>query len=115
MRHSGALFTSRRYNPRASMIGVLKLSSSETHEFWKIPVLYEDEHLLALDKPAGLATAPEDSAKRRPNLIGLLHGGIAQGKGWASERKLSYLMNVDRLDAETTGLLLLAKNKAVLQ
>ena len=32
----------------------IKLSSPATREFWEIPVLFEDEHLLALDKPAGV-------------------------------------------------------------
>ena len=27
----------------------VKLSSPATHEFWEIPVLFEDGHLLALD------------------------------------------------------------------
>ena len=80
-------------------------------EFWEIPVLFEDEHLLALDKPAGLLTSPDPLAPARPSLMQLLHDGIAAGKPWARERNLDYLTNAHRLDAETTGVLLLAKNK----
>jgi RluA family pseudouridine synthase len=44
----------------------------------------------------------------------LLHEGIRQGKPWAKERGLTYLMNAHRLDFETSGVMLLAKSKPVL-
>ena len=44
----------------------------------------------------------------------LLHAGIERGTPWARERGLSYLMNAHRLDFETSGVMLLAKNKPVL-
>jgi len=98
----------------------VKLSSPATREFWEIPVLFEDEHLLVLDKPGGLPVMPEAAARvetgaadvERPNLMKLLHAGIAAGKPWAVERTLTYLNHEHRLDAETTGVLLLSKNKA---
>jgi RluA family pseudouridine synthase len=93
---------------------VIKLSFPETREFWEIPILYEDEHLLALDKPSGLLSSPDRSDSNRPNLMKLLHEGIAESKPWARERGLSYLMNAHRLDYETSGVLLLAKTKPVL-
>lgn len=96
------------------MSAVIKLSSSATQEFWEIPVLFEDEHLLALDKPAGLLTSPDRYGPERPNLMKLLHAGIAEGKPWAKERGLNYLSNAHRLDVETSGVLLLAKSKPIL-
>jgi len=96
------------------MSDVIKLSSPATREFWEIPVLYEDDHVLALDKPAGLLTSPDRYDPQRPNLMKLLHAGIAVGKPWAAARGLSYLSNAHRLDFETSGVLLLAKSKAVL-
>jgi 23S rRNA pseudouridine1911/1915/1917 synthase len=92
----------------------IKLSSPATHDFWEIPVLFEDAHLLALDKPAGLLTSPDRHDPARPNLMKLLHAGIAAGKPWARERGLSYLMNAHRLDGETSGVILFAKTKPVL-
>lgn len=83
-------------------------------EFWEIPILFEDSHLLALDKPAGLLTSPDRCDPPQPNLMRLLHAAIAAGKPWARERGLDYLMNAHRLDFETSGVLLLAKNKAAL-
>jgi len=93
---------------------VIKLSAPATKEFWEIPVLFEDEHLLALDKPSGLLTSPDRYDLERPNLIRLLHEGIAAQKPWATKRKLTYLTNAHRLDLETTGVLLLAKSKPAL-
>src|SRR5689334_8226255 len=87
----------------------IKLSAPATKEFWEIPVLFEDEHLLAINKPASLLTSPDRYDADRPNLMRLLHEGIAQAKPWAKERGLTYLSNAHRLDFETTGVLLLAK------
>jgi RluA family pseudouridine synthase len=99
----------------------IKLSAPATREFWEIPVLFEDEHLLALDKPAGLPTLPEPEipaqikkegeAVERPNLMKLLHAAIAAGKPWAAERKLTYLNNEHPLDGDTSGVILLTKTK----
>jgi RluA family pseudouridine synthase len=93
---------------------VIKLSSPATREFWEISVLFEDEFLLALDKPAGLLTSPDRYDPQRPNLMKLLHAGIAEQKPWARARNLEYLSNAHRLDFETSGVILLAKSKPVL-
>ena len=99
---------------RLKAVSAVKLSSPATREFWEIPVLFEDDHLLALDKPAGLLSSPDRYDPRRPNLMKLLHTAIAAGKPWARERNLAYLMNAHRLEFETSGVLLLAKDKPTL-
>ena len=96
------------------MSAAIKLSSPATHEFWEIPILFEDEFLLVLDKPAGLLTSPDRYDPTRPNLMKLLHAAIAQQKPWAQQRHLQYLSNAHRLDFETSGIILLAKSKPVL-
>lgn len=96
------------------MSAIIKLSSPETQQFWEVPVLYEDAQVLALDKPSGLPISPDRYDPDRPSLLKLLHAGIAAAKPWARERGLSYLMNTHRLDLETSGVLLLAKDKATL-
>ncbi len=96
------------------MSTAVKLSSPATKEFWEIPVLFEDDDLLALDKPASLLTSPDRYDAERPNLMKLLHAGIEQQKPWAKERNLTYLANAHRLDFETSGIILLAKNKPAL-
>jgi 23S rRNA pseudouridine1911/1915/1917 synthase len=89
----------------------IKLSSPATREFWEIPVLFEDEHLLALDKPARLLVSPDANEMARPSLMKLLHAGITEKKPWNSGRQLDYLNNANHLDFDATGVLLLAKNK----
>jgi RluA family pseudouridine synthase len=99
---------------RLKNTSAIKLSAPATREFWEIPILFEDEHLLALDKPAGLLTSPDRCDLNRPSLMKLLHAGIADAKPWARERNLNYLSNTHRLDFETSGVILLAKNKSTL-
>ena len=93
---------------------VLKLSSPATHEFWKVPVLFEDEHILALDKPASLLASPDRLDPARPSLIKLLHVAVSAKKPWAMARGLGYLMNAHRLDEEASGVFVLAKTRHVL-
>jgi len=93
---------------------LIKLSAPETREFWPVPVLWEDARLLALDKPGGLLTSPDRHDPRRANLITLLQRGIARGASWAQERQLDYLAIANRLDFETSGVVLLAKDKSAL-
>ncbi len=93
---------------------MIKLSSPATQEFWEIPVLYEDEYLLVLNKPADLLTGPGTDFADRPSLISLLHKGVSESKSWATSRALSFLMYPQPLDTEASGVLVLAKTKAVL-
>lgn len=67
------------------------------------PILYEDEALLAFDKPAGLLVAPDRWDKSRENLMALVHARLGRS-----------VANVHRLDAATSGLLLCAKTKPAL-
>jgi RluA family pseudouridine synthase len=92
----------------------IKLSAPETEDFWKVPVLYEDDALFAVDKPARLLTSPDRYDPNRPNLMRILHRDIERGAAWVKERNVTYLANAHRLDFETSGVLLLAKSKAAL-
>jgi RluA family pseudouridine synthase len=93
---------------------VIKLSAPATREFWEVPVVYEDDNLLAVAKPARLLSSPDRYDPERPNLMRLLHDGIAAGAPWAKARNLTYLANAHRLDFETSGVMLLAKTKPAL-
>ena len=97
-----------------SAVDIIKLSSRQTKEFWEIPVLYEDQDLLAIDKPSRLLTSPDRYDPTRANLMKLLHRDIERGAPWTLERGVTYLANAHRLDFETSGVLLLAKNKPAL-
>lgn len=80
----------------------------------EIGILYEDADLLVLDKPAGLPLVPSRCVKSPVTLMGLLLTGIRNERPWAREHGLSYLANTHRLDAETSGILILARHKPAL-
>ena len=77
-------------------------------------MLFEDDTLLAIEKPSGLLVSPDRYDIMRPNIMRLLHNDIARGAKWVQERGLSYISNAHRLDFETSGILLLAKDKPAL-
>jgi RluA family pseudouridine synthase len=76
----------------------------------RIPILYEDRSVLAIDKPAGWMLVPFSWQKTSRNLQAALTSSIAAGDFWARSRGLKYLRFVHRLDADTSGVLLLAKS-----
>lgn len=92
----------------------IRLSAPDLRISWDISVLYEDEHVMAVCKPTQLLTSPDRYDPNRPNLMKLLHQGIERKAPWAAERNLTYLSNAHRLDFETSGIILLAKNKPAL-
>lgn len=92
----------------------IKLSAPHTGEFWILEILHEDARILAVNKPARLLVSPDRYDPRRPNLMRLLTDAVSTGKPWAVARGLTYLANAHRLDFETTGVLLLAKDKPAL-
>lgn len=67
------------------------------------PVVYEDEVMIAFDKPSGLLIAPDRWDKSRENLMGIVHDRMGHG-----------VANVHRIDADTSGLVLCAKTKPAL-
>jgi 23S rRNA pseudouridine955/2504/2580 synthase len=69
----------------------------------EFPILFEDEHLLVIDKPAGVAVHGGS---------GVSFGVIEQLRRARPEAK--FLELVHRLDKETSGLLMLAKKRSAL-
>jgi len=68
------------------------------------PILFEDDCLVAFDKPSGLLVAPDRWDKSRENMMQLVHSKFSKS-----------CYNAHRLDRETSGVLLCAKNKGVLK
>jgi 23S rRNA pseudouridine1911/1915/1917 synthase len=81
-----------------------------------LPILYEDEDLLAVDKPAGLAVEPERWARGNASLAGALlalaraRSGRAEDEADASGPLEVRLRAVHRLDKDTSGVLVVAKH-----
>jgi 23S rRNA pseudouridine1911/1915/1917 synthase len=92
----------------------IKLFSPAAPEPWEVPVLFADEHLIALEKPAGLPVTASATNPEQPGMLALLHAGIADGKPWAKTRGLDFLMNAHSLDTEASGVLLFARSKGTL-
>jgi 23S rRNA pseudouridine1911/1915/1917 synthase len=87
-----------------------KPSSIEFPTGEKIPILYEDRAVMAIDKPRGWMLTPISWQKTDRNLQAALVSSIAAGDFWARARGLKFLRFVHRLDADTSGILLLAKS-----
>ncbi len=66
--------------------------------------------MLALDKPRGWMLVPSSWQATNRNLQAALDSSIRHGDFWACSRGLKFLRFIHRLDADTTGILLLGKS-----
>jgi RluA family pseudouridine synthase len=66
-------------------------------------VIYEDECVIAFDKPSGLLIAPDRWDKTKANLMDMVHAKMGDG-----------VANVHRIDADTSGVVLCTKTKVAL-
>lgn len=88
---------------RVPPVAVAERAAPEATPPREFPILFEDEHLLAIDKPAGVA----------------VHGGSGVSFGVIEQLRRArpqarFLELVHRLDKETSGILLLAKKRSAL-
>lgn len=68
-----------------------------------LPILYEDEHIIAVNKPAGIFVHPTHlDAKAGPSVMDIVRDHCGH-----------YVFAAHRLDRKTTGVLLFAKNQEV--
>ena len=82
-----------------------KPTTPPAHAPRPLPILYEDGHLLAIDKPAGVVTQPP--RQRTPGEI-TVHEWLALQLAWREGRR-SDLLLFHRLDRMTTGVLVFAR------
>lgn len=78
-----------------------------------IPVLYEDDDVVVINKPAGIIVHPMNDTDRRPSVIGSL---VASRPGMkkVGESKLRPGV-VHRLDRAVSGVMVVAKNNATFE
>ncbi|HEX4782270.1 MAG TPA: RluA family pseudouridine synthase [Usitatibacter sp.] len=88
---------------RIPPVRVAERGDPEPAPHFHLPALYEDEFLVALDKPAGIAVHGGS---------GIAHGVIESLR--AMRREARFLELVHRLDRETSGVLLVAKKRSAL-
>jgi 23S rRNA pseudouridine1911/1915/1917 synthase len=72
-----------------------------SREHAAVEILYEDDAILAVNKPAGLLAVPDRFDKDKPDLVSLLQAA----------RLSETLANVHRLDFNTSGVFVVAKNQ----
>ncbi len=68
-----------------------------------IKIIYEDDHMFAVDKPAGLISVPGPNIPEHKTVQGIVRRQLAE----AGKDYKSYLLN--RLDRETSGIMLFGK------
>ncbi|MBW4574267.1 MAG: RluA family pseudouridine synthase [Aphanothece sp. CMT-3BRIN-NPC111] len=85
-------------NPPAREGEVLSLSPCRG----EVPIIYEDEWLIAVNKPAGLLSVPGRYRDRQDSVLSRLRHLLPDGMT---------LTTVHRLDQETSGILLLARDR----
>jgi RluA family pseudouridine synthase len=73
-------------------------------------ILYEDDHLIALDKPCGLMVEPDRNG--HPNLLQHVKKYL---KASLSKDEEVYAQHIHRLDRPVSGIILFTKQKAVLK
>ena len=76
-----------------------------------LPVLYEDDDVIVIDKPAGISMHPGAGEKRK-TVVNALHKHLRE---WASDGEVVRPGVVHRLDKDTTGVVVVAKNRHALQ
>ncbi|WP_375467372.1 pseudouridine synthase [uncultured Nostoc sp.] len=84
--------------PNRDVYTISPLSSAKG----EIPIIYEDEWLIAVNKPAGLLSVPGRYRDRQDSVLSRLRHLLPDGITLAS---------VHRLDQETSGILLLARDR----
>lgn len=72
----------------------------------KLPIIYEDEEIIVIDKPSGLLTIPSDKEKGK-TVYRLLTDYVQQ------KDKQNRIFIVHRIDEDTSGVLLVAKNEKI--
>ncbi|MBW4425349.1 MAG: RluA family pseudouridine synthase [Nostoc desertorum CM1-VF14] len=105
----GFLLSGLRYNPPAPLPareGGVRSSSPDRGGVWGefIPIIYEDEWLIAVNKPAGLLSVPGRYSDRQDSVLSRFRHLLPDGITLAS---------VHRLDQETSGILLLARDRQI--
>ena len=106
-----------KVKPADSVIVYSDMSPEETDvkpEPMDLPIAYEDEDVLLINKPAGMVVHPGSG-----NYTGTLLNGVAwylqQKQPGLDEEQLPRFGLVHRIDKNTSGLLILAKNNAAMR
>ena len=82
----------------------------------KINIVYEDEHILLVDKRPGLAVHPHDGAEYGRTLIDHIQAYLYQKKEWRPREENSFTPALcNRIDRNTGGIVIAAKTAMALR
>lgn len=79
------------------------LEDEVTPRYFEIEILFEDDHLLVVNKPAGIDTHPNETGQSNTLLNGIAYYLQMNGQP-------TWVRHVHRLDRDTTGAILFAKH-----
>lgn len=86
---------------------VIEIGNTEiSTEFNNIKIIYEDEHLIAVNKPSGLLTIANEKEKEK-TLYNIVRNYMKE------KNKFNKIFIVHRLDKDTSGVVLFAKNEKI--
>lgn len=108
---TGEALTKASLKPSASMTVVIHIPQTpspmdlDAPKGWHVPILFEDEHLIVIDKPTGLSAHP-GAGTGNLTLVHVLRG---QGVTLAPSDDPERPGIVHRLDKHTTGVMIVAK------
>ena len=82
----------------------------------KLNIVYEDEHILLVDKRPGLAVHPHDGAEYGRTLIDHIQSYLYQKKEWHPREENSFTPSLcNRIDRNTGGIVIAAKTAEALR
>ena len=82
----------------------------------KLTIVYEDEHILLVDKRPGLAVHPHDGADIGKTLIDHIQAYLYQKKEWKPREEHSFTPSLcNRIDRNTGGIVIAAKTAEALR
>ena len=93
----------------------IRLFAQNESDSWVFPVLYEDDHFLALDKMTHMAVTHSQLFPERPSLFELIRHAIDSRARWVEKRNINYLGFAYRLDFDTSGISLFCKSNEARQ
>ena len=94
---------------------VIRLFTPDESRSWVFPILFEDEHYIALDKMSHMAVTHTQLFPDRPSLLQLIQHAVDSDARWVTKRNARHFSFAYRIDFETSGITLFCKSNEACQ
>ena len=94
---------------------VIRLFTPDESRSWGFPILFEDEHYIALDKMSHMAVTHTQLFPNRPSLLQLIQHAVDSDARWVTKRNARHFSFAYRIDFETSGITLFCCNNGEIQ